>query len=182
MASSGSGWYIFTRISSECWSFSRVFLGPTLFLLYIKDNPDDVICAIAIYADATLYSKSDQPSDLWQQVELASEPECGPQDTVYQSRKWLVDFNSRKTQLVLFDWFNNTGAIDVKMDWSNLEEKSSFKMLKLTFSFKFHWGSNIIFIAKTSIRKIGALICSMKFFSRRLLSLSLKIYHTAMHG
>ena len=28
-----------------------------------------------------------------------------------------------KTQLVSFDWFNNTGAIDVKMDNSVLEEK-----------------------------------------------------------
>ena len=51
-------------------------LGPTLFLLYINDLPDDVICNIAIYADdATLYSKCDQASDLWQQLELASELE-----------------------------------------------------------------------------------------------------------
>ena len=42
-------------------------LRPTLFLLYINDLPDDVICNIAIYADdATLYSKCDQASDLWQ--------------------------------------------------------------------------------------------------------------------
>ena len=27
-------------------------LGPTLFLLYINDPPDDVICNIAIYAEA----------------------------------------------------------------------------------------------------------------------------------
>ena len=50
--------------------------GPTLFLLCINDLPDDVICNIAINADdTTLYSKSDQASDLWQQLEFASELE-----------------------------------------------------------------------------------------------------------
>ena len=29
-------------------------LGPTFFLLYINDLPDDVICNIAIYADDTI--------------------------------------------------------------------------------------------------------------------------------
>ena len=92
-------------------------LGPTLFLLYINSLPDDVICNIAIYADdTTLYSKCDQASDLWQQRELASELESDLRDSVDWSKKWLVDFNAGKTQLVLFDGSNNTGAIDVRMD------------------------------------------------------------------
>ena len=51
-------------------------LGPTLFLLYTDDLPHDVICNIAIYVDdTTLYSKCGQASDLWQQLEWASELE-----------------------------------------------------------------------------------------------------------
>ena len=61
-------------------------------------------------------------------------------------RKWLIDFSDGKTQLVLFDRSNSTVAIDVKMDGSGsvLEEKSSFKMLRLTFSSKLDWGSLLL--------------------------------------
>ena len=49
-------------------------LGLTLSLLYVNDLPDHAICNMAICADdTTLYSKCDQTSDLWQQLELASE-------------------------------------------------------------------------------------------------------------
>ena len=141
-------------------------LSPTLLLLYINDLSDDVICNIAIYADdTTLYSKCDQASDLWQQLELASELESDLRDTVEWGKKWLVDFNGGKTQLVLFDRSNDTCSIDVRMDGSVLEEKSSFKMPGLTFSSKLDWDSYIISIAKTASKKIGALIRSMKFLS-----------------
>ena len=141
-------------------------LTPAFSLLYINHLPDDVISNIAIYADdTTLYSKCDQASDLWQQLELASELESDLRDTVDWGKKWLVDFNAGKTQLVSFDQSNNTGAIDVKMDGSVLEEKSSFKMLGLTFSSKLEWGSNIFSIAETISKKIGALIRSIKFLS-----------------
>ena len=49
-------------------------LGTTLFLLYINDISDDVICRIATYTDdANVNSKCDHASDQWQQFELASE-------------------------------------------------------------------------------------------------------------
>ena len=86
-------------------------------------------------------------------------------DTLDWGKKWLVDFNAGKTQLVLFDRSNNNGSIDVKMGGSILEEKSSFKMLGLSFSSKLDWDSYIISIVKTSSKKIGALIRSMKFLS-----------------
>ena len=133
-------------------------LGPTLFLLYINDFPDDVISDIAIYADDTsLYSKCDLASDLWQQLELASELESDQRDTVEWAKKLLADFTARKAQLISFDRSNNIGFIDVTTDGSVLEEKSSFKMLELIFSSKLDWDSYIISIAKTASNKIGAL-------------------------
>ena len=65
----------------------------------------------------------------------------------------------------MFDRSNNTGTINVKMDESVPEEKLSFKKLGLTFSSKLDCGSYIISIGKTTSKKIGALICFMKFFS-----------------
>ena len=75
-------------------------------------------------------------------------------DTVDWGEKWLVDFNAAETQEVSFDRSNNNGSIDVKMGGSTLEEKSSFKMLGLTFSSKLDWGSYIISIAKTASKKL----------------------------
>ena len=69
--------------------------------------------------------------------------------------KWLDNFDAEKTQLVLFDWSNNTGAIDVKMDSG------------VVYS-KLDWGSYIIFIvlliAKTASKKIGVLISWLYFY------------------
>ena len=63
-------------------------LGHTVFLQYISDLPDDVICNIAIYADSTtLCSKCYWATDLWQQPELASELNSDLQDTVDWGRK-----------------------------------------------------------------------------------------------
>ena len=55
-------------------------------------------------------------------------------ETLWTGKKLLVDFNAGKTRLVLFDLSNNNGLIDLERDGSVLEEKSSFKMLGLTYS------------------------------------------------
>ena len=80
-------------------------------------------------------------------------------------RKLLDDFNDGKTQIILFDPSYNTGDIDVKIDGSVFDEKSSFKILVLIFSSKLDWVSYIICIAKAVSKKIGALIGSMNFLS-----------------
>ena len=92
-------------------------------------------------------------------------------------RKWLVDLSAGKSQLVSSDQSNNTGAVDMKMDGSVLEEKASFQMLGLTFSSKLDWGCYIISIAKTASMKIGALIRSTKFISPEV---ALYLYKSTM--
>ena len=141
-------------------------------LLYINDIPDDVICNIAIYTDDIT-------------LNVIRHLICG------KNLNWLLNLNliyetpwtgvgsgllismSGKLSWFTFDRSNNNGSIDVKMDGSVLDEKSSFKMLGLTFSSKLDWGSYIISIAKTASKKIGALIRSMKFFFSRGCSVSL---------
>ena len=56
-------------------------------------------------------------------------------DMVDWGKKWLVHFNTGKTQLVLFDPSNNNGSICVKMDGSVLEEKSFFKDVAVDLHF-----------------------------------------------
>ena len=81
-----------------------------MILTRFDDLPDGVICNIAIFVDG------DQASDLWELLELTSELELDLRDTVDWGRKWLLDFNAEKTQLVSFNQSNNAGAIDLKMD------------------------------------------------------------------
>ena len=70
---------------------------------------------------------------MWQQLELACERESDLRDTVGWGKKWLIDFNAREAQLISSHWSNNSGVIDVKVDGFALEEKSSFKILELSF-------------------------------------------------
>ena len=99
--------------------YSVGYTFPTI----INDLPDDAICNIVIYADNTThYSKCDQASDLWQQLELVSELESGLRHS-RPGQKVTCFFQCWKSAAFLLDWSNNTGAIYVKMDGSVAEEK-----------------------------------------------------------
>ena len=88
-----------------------------IFLPFINEVRDNVICKAVIYADIYLYSA------MWQQLELVSELESDLRDTVDWGKTWIVDFNAGKIQLVSFDRPNNTSVIDVKIDRYVLEER-----------------------------------------------------------
>ena len=123
-------------------------LGATLFPLYINDLSDDVICNIAIYAgDTTLYPKCNQASDLWQQLELASELESDLRDTVDWGRKWLVEFNAGKTQL---EW----GSYIV-----SIAKTASKKIGALIRSMKFLSPEVVLYLCKSTIRSCMEYCC-----------------------
>ena len=52
------------------------------------------------------------------------------------------------------DWSNNTGAIDVKIDGSVLEEKSSLNMLQLTFLLTWIGALRLFLMLKLPLRKL----------------------------
>ena len=71
-------WIVLNEMTSQEYPTDAVvsqgsILGPTPFLLYINDLPNDATCNIAIYANTIQYSKCDQASNIWQQLELVSE-------------------------------------------------------------------------------------------------------------
>ena len=113
-----------TQVSQVNAAVQGSILCHTHFLLCADGLPNNIIFNIAVYGDdTTLYLKCDQASDKWQQLELASELESDLRDTVDWGKKWLVDFNAGRTQLVSFDQSNNIDSIDMKMDGSVLGEK-----------------------------------------------------------
>ena len=161
----GFEWFWMERLHMNIQLILEFLKGPFLVLHFSYYTLMTFLTMLSVILLSTLYSKCDQTSDLWQQLELASELESDVRDTVDWGKEWLIDFNAGKTQLVSFDRSNNNRSNDVEMDGSVLEEKSFFKMLGLTFSSKLDWGCCTISIAKTASKKIGALICSMKFLS-----------------
>ena len=82
---------------------------------------------------------------------LASELEYDTRYTVDCGRKWLADLTAGKTQLVLLNRSNNSDAINVKMDESNIEKNHLSLLI---------W---IVYFAKTALTKISAFIRSTKF-------------------
>ena len=76
----------------------------------------------------------------------------------------LISMLGKLSLVHLTGLIKSNGSIDVIMDGSVLEEKSSFKMLGLTFSSKLGWASYIISVAKFASKKIGALFYEVSFF------------------
>ena len=98
--------------------------SPAIFLLCINDLADDAICNIAVYTVVTtVYCKSDQVSEEWQQLELVLNLDLTYTDCY---KKWFVHFTAGTCQLILIDWPNGFVSIHVKIDGFASDEKLDY--------------------------------------------------------
>ena len=93
-------------------------------------------------------------------------------------RKWLVDFNVEKTQLVLSDWSKNAGAYDVKMDGTVLEEKSTFQTLGWPSVLNWTGALTLSLLLKLPPRKLEPWFVLWTFLLLRLLCISINLSHS----
>ena len=143
-------------------------LGPTLFLLFINDLPDDIISRIGIYADdTTLYSCLDEPTGNreFDCVEMAANLQYDLRTVVEWGEKWLVSFNSKKTQLVSFTRQRDPSWVPVSMNGGDLSESSDLRLLGLSLHSELSWNSYIVSIAKSTSKKVGSLFRSKRFLT-----------------
>ena len=71
--------------------FARILVFLKALILVLRFSSYTVLTFVMMLShDTVLYSKCDQASDLWQQLELASELESDVRDTVDWDQKWYL--------------------------------------------------------------------------------------------
>ena len=144
----------------------------------------DVNCNIAIYDDGTtLYSKCDQASDLWQQPELASELSSELLDTVDCDRKWPVDFNVGKTQLILFDQSNIDALVLLIWKWIELFLMKNHLLRSWGWLSLLNWIGALILslLLNLSARKLEPWLVLWSLFLLRFLCISINIPYSHVY-
>ena len=127
--SSGSGLKVFARISSLCSCSLRLHYWSYMLLLYIS-KPPDVIYNFTIKLMIVLC--------MWSGIRFVA-------TTRFSFWTWIWPTRRCRLGHELACWLQTF-----------LKEKSSFKMVGLSFCSKLDWGSYIVSIAKTGYKKAGA--------------------------
>ena len=131
-------------------------LGPTLFLVFINDLPDEVLSSIGICADETTLYSSLGKSVLFEKVGSAGELEL--------DLRIIVEWGDR-TKLLSFDRHRDPLLVPVEINDIELPEEISFCLLGLTFIRSMDWKPYIQSIAKAASRKVGSIYRAQRFLN-----------------
>ena len=139
-------------------------MGPTLFLIFINDLPDEIFCKLGIFADdTTLYSSVGKSAGDFEKVELAADLEADLRCVTEWGERWLVTFNSTKTKLLSINRRRHLFLPEIRMNDKPLPESEYFRLLGLPFDSTLSWRQYIEDIAKAASKKIGSLYRARDF-------------------
>ena len=141
-------------------------LGPTLFLLFINDLPDQNLKSlIDIFADDTTIYQSAGPR--YSHSQLASDLSHDLAKIVEWGDRWLITFNAAKTKLLSFHHHRTDHTFpSIQMNGLDLEEQTSFdRLLGLEFTSDLRWNKYITEVSKAVSKMIGSFYRSRKFLS-----------------
>ena len=140
-------------------------IGPTLFLLYINDLPDNVVSKLVMYADdTTLFNSLDKTKDLPQRQQLCDTLNRDLQTVQEWGHQWLVSFNSSKTKGILHSRSRDTSQhLDLQMCGTALEEQESIPLLGLTVCRDLSWKKYIQSICKQASQRVGCLYRARRY-------------------
>ena len=117
--------------------FFRTSFLALLILWYMRDHPNDVVWNLSLILMILLTSLN--VIDFWYvwTAGLTSGFESAHRNIVDWGGKWLLHSSDAKTRVISFDCSSNTFVFGVKLGSSVFNEKSSIRMLGLSFFSKF---------------------------------------------
>ena len=141
-------------------------LGPTLFLLYINDLPENVLSKIVLYADdATLFNSYIDRSNSNSRSSLCSRLDADLLSIKNWGDKWLVNFNASKTQDLQHSRLRCEPMPELSMSNQKIRSTSSSSILGVTIANDLSWAAQIRSVGKRASQRIGSLYRSRRFLT-----------------
>ena len=125
------------------------FLGPTLFLLYINDLPEQVSSSTRLFADDCM---------LYREINSTADAKKLQRDLDALQRwenTWLMSFNPSKCSVLRFCPSRTSVNYSYYIHDSLLQQCKSAKYLGVTISDDFKWSQHIAIITKRANQQLG---------------------------
>ena len=138
-------------------------LGPLLFIIFINDLPDNLLCDVTIYADDTTLSVSYSGAE--NRTHFANLLNSDLQGVLDWGSSWKITFNPDKTQLLTISRSKNRNFPPIIMASDQLDELSCLRLLGLDITSSLSWRKHIECLAKANSKKIGCLYRARKYLT-----------------